>query len=340
MYKAKVSNNFMSVVMLTAATLASSENANAVALLASTAPGAVAGSTALKVAQTTSVPFTRTDAKIRPTCKVTKTGNFDPIVYPGDIEAGHHHTFFGNDAINPGSTGESLKAGGGSTCVGGIANRSSYWVPSLYDSRTGAVKPPSQFLVYYATNLLPNLRASVQRPPDGLKMIAGDHTTGSPGGPPQNSGAIYFECQGQINKNPGVSIPSCNAGSRMRYKLTFPECWDGKNLDSDDHKSHMAQANSLKGNGCPSAHPVRIPSITFIVDYKVAVNGESNYWRLSSDMYDASKPGGLSLHGDLMTAWDPKIMDMIVKNCLRAGKDCGGSLLGADANGKNWALLK
>jgi len=41
-------------------------------------------------------------------------------------------------------------------------------------------------------------------------------------------------------------------------KLTMNfSCWDGKNEDSADHKSHVASGY----NGCPSSHPVRIPQI-------------------------------------------------------------------------------
>jgi hypothetical protein len=46
-------------------------------------------------------------------------------------------------------------------------------------------------------------------------------------------------------------------------------CWDGKNLDSPDHKSHVAYpvagAQTFTGNSvggaCPSTHPVKIPQI-------------------------------------------------------------------------------
>ncbi len=49
--------------------------------------------------------------------------------------------------------------------------------------------------------------------------------------------------------------------------LTNCRCWDGKNLDSPDHQSHMF--NTIKSDGfmnapaCPSSHPVRMPQVTF-----------------------------------------------------------------------------
>ena len=31
-------------------------------------------------------------------------------------------------------------------------------------------------------------------------------------------------------------------GDLLEIRLTFPQCWDGQNLDSTNHKSHMAYA--------------------------------------------------------------------------------------------------
>lgn len=39
----------------------------------------------------------------------------------------------------------------------------------------------------------------------------------------------------------------------------FPTCWDGVNLDSPDHRSHVAypESGTLESGGrCPSTHPV------------------------------------------------------------------------------------
>src|SRR5215210_4469833 len=46
-------------------------------------------------------------------CALTKTGAFDPIVYPGKPEpVGHRHLFFGSTAISPtSSTPSDLQAG-------------------------------------------------------------------------------------------------------------------------------------------------------------------------------------------------------------------------------------
>ena len=61
--------------------------------------------------------------------------------------------------------------------------------------------------------------------------------------------------------------------------------------------------------------------------YVTAETGPSSTWRLSSDM-STSQPNGSSIHGDWMNGWDPDIMELIVKNCINTGYDCGVGLLG------------
>jgi len=43
-------------------------------------------------------------------------------------------------------------------------------------------------------------------------------------------------CTGSDTKN----FPKSTCGGGWRVTVTFPSCWDGKNLDSPDHRSHVA----------------------------------------------------------------------------------------------------
>jgi hypothetical protein len=46
----------------------------------------------------------------------------------------------------------------------------------------------------------------------------------------------------------------------------FPSCWDGKNLDSPDHQSHMYSTvkEAFQPAGpCPASHPVRMPQVAY-----------------------------------------------------------------------------
>jgi len=107
--------------------------------------------------------------------------------------------------------------------------------------------------------------------------------------------------------------------------IEFPQCWDGVNLDSPNHKSHMAYGAGWPDLGCPSSHPVPLAQITQNFRYRVPTGGMAS-WRLSSDMY--SGPAGYSGHADWMNGWDPAVFQRVVTNCYRRGLDCQMNLLG------------
>lgn len=283
---------------------------------------AVSGANTLKVVTTTTQPGVATVPKFRLVCKYSAGGVFDPIVYPGQANAGHHHTFFGNPTVTKDSTSADLNASNISNCAGGTMNRSAYWVPSIYSTVDGKIIKPFQTIVYYATVRPHNL--TVNPIPDGLKMIA-------------PIGHSSWECTQWPNPNygSGATIPTCTtSGHKLRAFLTFPSCWDGINLDSANHHSHMAYdktgdyKTAPAQNGCPSSHPVRIAGFKMIVDWDVVAGGETANWRLSSD--SPTDLPGATFHGDYMEGWTQKYMDMIVNNCLKADKDCGVGLLGID----------
>lgn len=264
-------------------------------------------------------------------CQVSKYAYDDPIVFPGQPGKSHLHTFFGNTGVDAYSTATSLFTTGNSTCRGGTINRSAYWVPSMVDVRTGTVLAPmfeSNF--YYKTGYaLPP--SSITEIPMGLRMIAGD-PKGNPSAP--SSAAIYACVWNGGNSDWSSSIPkNCPGGdgSWLIMGIDFPQCWDGINLDSPDHKSHMTNPVNVKANNtgnCPASHPVAMPQIAYQILYQVKVTGETANWRLSSDAYDATKPAGFSGHGDYFMAWKPEIVKVWTKNCDNAQKDCHSHLLG------------
>jgi Domain of unknown function (DUF1996) len=251
----------------------------------------------------------------RTVCDLARMAKDDPIVFPGQPGASHLHSFFGNAGANANSTQDSIRNSGNSTCRGGIANRSSYWVPSLIDAQGKPVEP-IRIDVYYKSGYNGIAPEDVQPFPSGLRVIAGSAKASAA---QEHS---YWDCHGDYIGHPG-SIPQCSSeADALNMVVEFPQCWDGKNLDSADHKSHMAYTEDGK---CPSTHPVPIPAISFNVLYPVRnVTG----WRLASDMYETSKPGGFSAHGDWFEGWDPDISKTFIKNCVNAGVDCHSHLLG------------
>jgi Domain of unknown function (DUF1996) len=254
----------------------------------------------------------------RTSCLFSHMNFDDPIVYPGQPGKAHLHTYFGNTGANASSTAESLRSSGNSTCRGGIANRTAYWVPAVIDGSGRPVAPESgQF--YYKTGYSGIAPSEIQPFPQGLRMIAGDAKSAAPG---QTS--AYWSCHENSVGHPSA-IPTCPVGDRVVMVVQFPQCWDGTNLDSADHKSHMSYP--VQGD-CPSTHPVAIPEITFNIYYKVDASTDSSRWRLASDMYDPSLPGGYSAHADYFEGWEREVAEAFVRNCDSASMDCHSHLLG------------
>lgn len=53
---------------------------------------------------------------------------------------------------------------------------------------------------------------------------------------------------------------------------TNNSCWDGTNLDSPDHKSHVAYSGTgaSGGGACPSTHPVKLPQVMYELMWDVS----------------------------------------------------------------------
>jgi len=264
----------------------------------------------------------------RTTCFLAATRFDDPIVFPGRANASHLHMFFGNAAINESSTPASLAASGNSTCRGGILNRTGYWVPAMVDSRSGKVVPPAEATFYYKTGY--NMDVTTIQPfPNGLRFIAGSRDAT---GPQSMVEWLCRDANGESVVNPAGTVPTnCKVGDKVRVQITFPQCWDGVNVDSPDHKSHMAYPIYRSGSqksSCPPSHPVPLPEITEHFDWVVTNATSPAYWRLTSDMYPTTTKGGLSAHADWMNGWDPETMRTIVTQCLNKGYDCGVGTIG------------
>jgi hypothetical protein len=246
----------------------------------------------------------------------------DPIVFPGQPGASHLHQFFGNRSVDAYST--TMPSTQLSTCPGGTANQSGYWVPAMLDD--GVPVEPTWLIAYYKSGYR-GVPANAVRPmPAGLRIVAGNARAVERDGTPWYDRTFSWSCADDSTggKPPAdVELVPCAAGRYVVMAVEFPQCWDGVNLDSPDHQSHMAYANDDIG-GCPASHPVPIPVITFNVYWRVT--SDTNGWRLASDMYDG--PAGRSAHADWWNGWNPDIEAVWIERCVRAGLDCGVNNLG------------
>lgn len=76
--------------------------------------------------------------------------------------------------------------------------------------------------------------------PEGLQMVAGDPSlrTFDPANLAHRavSHMCMFKNRDGSEETNSLPLEQCND---IRSQVTFPSCWDGQNLDSADHKSHV-----------------------------------------------------------------------------------------------------
>jgi hypothetical protein len=120
----------------------------------------------------------------------------------------------------------------------------------------------------------------------------------------------------RIVRQSNVAVPTCPAGTVLEVQIRFPDCWDGVNVDSADHQSHMAYPSWSRSEGfnvCPRSHPVPVPRLGLLVRYPTT--GGPGV-RLASGL-------GYTAHADFFNAWDEEVFAKLVRDCLNADAYCG-----------------
>jgi Domain of unknown function (DUF1996) len=210
-------------------------------------------------------------------CGMSHRNNDDPIVFAGQPGKSHNHTFIGNRRVDAATTPESL-LGGPTTCES-ESDSSAYWFPTLYVGDEPV--HPLTSIVYYVKRT----HGVVEPHPAGLKMIAGNDKAKTR----QPKGVAAWSCGGVGLPPRFHTVPACRADRLLQLQVNFPNCWNGKALDSPDHKRHMAYA---KHGACPASHSRALPTITLIVLYPP----------LPVQAVVAS--GRFGAHADFVNGWD------------------------------------
>jgi hypothetical protein len=253
-------------------------------------------------------------------CKFSHQSFDDPIVYAGLPGAAHSHEFTGAWSTNALSTLATL-LGSGTTCLTNkaedpLADKSAYWAPTLFqDGERVPLKSMSLYISLGEKNN-PEQISKLRSFPPGLKMIA------------DIKNSYRFEsggwgCGGEPNKvmgiTPGPEIVPCPGG--IQNGVVFPDCWDGVNLDSPDHRSHMAYTPPGSSN-CPASHPVYLPQIFIKHVYDREApggRGEGGGYTLAEGQGGTEGWTG-NFHSDFINAWDQDELDFLVQHCLKEGK--------------------
>lgn len=212
-------------------------------------------------------------------------------------------------------------------------DKSAYWTPAMYfqHADTGKLEIIPQtggMLVYYLQR-----GENVTAAPPGLRILAGDpFLRNFPYRTIEKSlwqaqdrtedalrqKAVGFNCLNYdepANAALGLrAIPDdpskCKDG--LRAEVFFPSCWDGKRVDSPDHKDHMRYPSLMDDGTCPETHPVRIISLFYETIWDVAAfSGIEGKYAFSD-----GDPLGYGYHGDFMNGWDQGVLEQAVTECL------------------------
>ncbi|KAJ4306429.1 hypothetical protein N0V88_001230 [Collariella sp. IMI 366227] len=270
----------------------------------------------------------------------------DPIISPGRV-AQHAHAIHGSSGFSETATYEDLINGDCTSCAA-TEDKSAYWAPTLYFKHANGtyqdVEQVGGMLAYYF--LHPDQRDRSKRItafPNNFRMIAGDsrRRNYSIGGldfmqpdPPKSlwaslgqtnqhdlaQRAIGFNCL-NYQKDPEGSLfrhylpdkayldQHCTDG--IRFEVSFPSCWNGKDISSPDHMSHVAYPDLVLNGNCPDDFPVKLPGLFYETIWAsnafVGIPGE--FVISNGDVQ------GFGYHGDFISGWNVDVLQSAVDIC-------------------------
>ncbi|KAK7999233.1 WSC domain-containing protein [Apiospora marii] len=262
----------------------------------------------------------------------------DPIADPGMVST-HMHTVMGSNAFNFSMDYALTQTATCSTCKV-TKDLSSYWVPNLYyHAQNGSFIPVKQSggaLIYYLQRTDekdPEFKNGLIAFPKDFRMIAGDPTNRNKSDSLEQR-AVSFACLGYDGPaTPELPKRNCPAG--LRTQLIFPSCWDGKNLDSPDHRSHMAYPSGVDTGFCPPTHPKRFITLFYEVTWNVDELKDQWYGDKQPFVFSHGDPDGYGYHGDFLNGWDIPTLQKAINECTDASgvvEKCGAFEFRADTD--------
>ncbi|WP_045560185.1 DUF1996 domain-containing protein [Streptomyces sp. FxanaA7] len=275
-------------------------------------------------------------------CGVNANGLFNSdnvIVAPGVSNGAHHfHDYVGNQGNSAFAGDEDLAAA--DTSCENQGDRSSYFWPVIrlqngtaeqdanapgggIEGNAGEIVTPKDVTMTFVGSP----RGEVVEMPRLLRIITGDAKAFING--PANANASW-SCTGFEDRQLKDKYPLCPSGSDVVRTFEFQSCWDGRNIDSANHRTHVAFAAA--DGSCAAgfkAIPQLVQRIVYDVDAPSLQDGGRTTPLFAVDSFPEQlhKPG--TDHGDFINVFDEDLMRAMV-DCVNDGRECDAADLGGD----------
>lgn len=252
--------------------------------------------------------------------------NADNVISsPRTPGAAHHaHEYVGNLSTDAFSTNGTLAAAG-TTCSNG--DLSVYYWPVLRvlpgqdgaavthqagrdseasDGNAGTRVPPTTVLVEFRGNPTRQVVAM----PRFLRIVTGDaHAATASAGA---LGRARWSCSGLPDRYTQL-YPLCPQGQQVVRTFDYPSCWDGRRIDSDNHRRQVVFP---AGNGGCPRDTVPVPQLRLRVAYTVPP-GRS----FAIDTFPDQRRSPTTDHADFINVMPDALMHRVVA-CVNGGRRC------------------
>ncbi|ATW48150.1 DUF1996 domain-containing protein [Streptomyces peucetius] len=265
-------------------------------------------------------------------CGVNENGLFNSdnlIAAPGVSNGAHHmHDYVGNQANDAFASDDDL-ANGDTTC-NNQGDKSTYYWPVLRvqngqnefdadqdgggnDQNVGEIQTPSEVTMTFVGNP----QSKVTAMPKFLRIITGDAKSFTNGDANANAS---WSCTGFEDRQLKDKYPICPEGSQVVRSFKFQSCWDGQNIDSANHRTHVDFAE--EDGSCPNgfqAIPQLVQRIVYDVPPPVFEGDNASVFAVDSFPEQLHKP--ITDHGDFINVFDEDLMNEMV-DCINEGRSC------------------